>query len=152
MELARLNRADVLRVADNMREWDRKEIYATLWTDDAAEFTEYVMATAGEFSWVGGLDGVPIACFGARNSWPGVWTAWMFATDDLPKIGLGLSRFVRNNIIPTLRKSGSHRMHAYSMEGHVDAHNWLRLLGADIECTHHGFGRGGEDFHVFVLR
>ncbi|CUW38786.1 protein of unknown function [Magnetospirillum sp. XM-1] len=151
MNLAELNYADVLRVAANMREWDKKEIYATMWSDDPMDLAEKTMVTAGAFSWIAGTDR-PIACFGAVNPWPGVWTAWMFATDELPKVGLGLSRFVRNNIIPTLRKSGSHRIHAYSMVGHTDAHDWLHLLGAEIETTHRGFGRNGEDFHVFVVR
>lgn len=150
MKLARLNFPDVHYVAANMRDWDRREIFATRWVDDPSDFAKEVLSY-GEFGWVAGGDS-PIACFGARALWPGVWIAWMFATDDLPKIGLSLSRFVRNNIIPTLRQVGAHRIHAYSMAGHDDAHRWLRFLGAEIEAEHRAFGRNGEDFLVFAMR
>src|SRR3546814_3299048 len=62
-----------LYVAERMREWDRREIFAARWNDDpfplAAECQLY-----GSFTWVAHLDR-PIAFVGATPMHPGVWRA-----------------------------------------------------------------------------
>lgn len=151
MKLVDLNFPDVFHVVSNMREWDRREIFATEWLDDPADYARTV-CKYGSFAWVAG-DSEPIAVIGARAMWPGVWAPWMFATDAFPRISIGLTRFVRNNMIPSLRQTGAHRAHCLSMVGHEQAHRWLRLLGAEPEGDPLiGWGRNREDFQVFVWR
>lgn len=151
MKLVDINFPDVCYITERMREWDRREIFALLWNDDPKAFADAV-CKLGSFAWVAG-DTEPIAVVGARAVWPGVWMPFMFATEAFPRISIGLTRFVRNNMIPALRETGAHRAHCYSLVGHDQAHRWLRLLGAQPEgAPVKGFGRNKEDFQVFVWR
>lgn len=147
MRLARINHSDLLYVADNMREWDRREVFATRWDDNAAELVDVIMA-GGEFGWVAGED-LPIAAFGAVPTWQGNWQVWMFATDRWPEVALGVTRFIKKVMIPALEEAGCHRAECRSMEGHEVAHKWLESLGADKESELPNYGRNGETFYLY---
>jgi len=135
-------------VAANMRAADAREIFATSSDDD---FTRLAADAAlrGPHAWAVG-QGEPIACIGAVELWPGVWQAWMFATDRFAEIGLPLTRWTMRVMIPGLLHAGAHRAQAYSIEGHTDAHAWLERLGFMHEATHPGYGRNGETFRVYA--
>ncbi len=148
MKLARLNEADLLYVADNMREWDRREIFANRWDDDPAPLVSGLLA-GGEFGWVAGDGGLPIAAFGAVPTWAGNWQVWMFATDEWPKVALGVTRFIKKVMIPALEEVGCHRAECRSMEGHAVAHRWLEALGAHKESELPHYGRDGETFYLY---
>src|SRR3546814_4186685 len=98
-----------LYVAERMREWDRREIFAARWNDDpfplAAECQLY-----GSFTWVAHLDR-PIAFVGATPMHPGVWSVLLFATDEFHKIRLSLTKHVKRVMIPADRKSTRHSSH-----------------------------------------
>lgn len=147
MKLASLSQPALAFIARNMRAEDRREIMANRWGDDEAELVEQCLQ-GGAFAWVVGLD-EPIAAIGAYPLWPGVWSVWMFATDDFPRIGIRLTRWVRRVMIPALRDSGCHRAECHSIEGHRVAHRWLESLGARHEATLRCYGREGEDFRVY---
>src|SRR3546814_8852990 len=70
--------------------------------------------------------------------WPGVWSMFMFATNEISNIGLGLTKFVARRMIPGLLDQGAHRLEARSMDGHVDAQSWLETFGAAREATLYG--------------
>lgn len=139
-----------LYVAERMREWDRREIFAARWNDDpfplAAECQLY-----GSFTWIASLDR-PIAFIGAAPIHPGVWSVLMFATDEFRKIRLSLTKHVKRVMIPALVEVGAHRAECHSMEGHDEAHAWLELLGAEREGVRPRFGKNGEDFVCFSWR
>jgi hypothetical protein len=139
---------NVAHVARNMREWDRREIYATRW-DDNSESLAYEVMQTGEVRWVAGLE-EPIAAFGCAPMWPGCWSMWLFAADDFHRIGLSVTRLVTRSIVPMLWDGGAHRLECRSMEGHVDAQRWLSTIGAEREATLKGFGRDGQDFHIYT--
>ncbi len=141
---------DVLYVVQRMREADRREIYATRWANDPVAVATDVMSS-GPFGWVCGIDR-PIAAIGALSMWPGVWSVWMFATDEFRKIGLPMTRFVKNDMIPAVASTGAHRAECKSLADHFEAHAWLELLGARREYPepHRGYGRGGEDFYTYI--
>lgn len=139
-----------LFVIQRMREWDRREIFATpAFEPTDTGLLDMVMA-AGDVSWVAGRDMEPIAVFGCTELWPGVWSMWMFATPSINKVGLSVTKFVKRSIIPALQKAGAHRLQCRSMEGHEEAQRWLATLGASREGTERGLGTQGEDFHVFT--
>lgn len=149
-----LERADarpelVRHVAGNMREWDRREIFSTRLDDDVDAFAVDVLA-AGPVSWVAGLPDEPIAVFGCAPMWPGVWSMWLFATDNFGQIGISVTRLIVRSIVPMLFEGGAHRLEARSMEGHTDAQRWLKLIGARREATLKGYGRDGSDFHTYT--
>jgi len=135
-------------VAANMRAADAREIFATRHDNDRARLAEGAAALA-PCAYVAG-EGEPIACIGATEMWPGVWQAWMFATDRFADIGLPLTRWVIRDMIPGLIRAGAHRAHCYSIEGHDRAHRWLEALGFVHEATHQGYGRNGEAFRVYA--
>jgi hypothetical protein len=142
-------RPDLLSfVAHNMRDWDRREIFATRMDDDVDALVK-AAAGCGDVSWVAG-DDEPIAAFGCAPMWPGVWSMWLMATDNFPQIGFRVTRLITRSIVPMLFAAGAHRLEARSMEGHTDAQEWLEVIGAKREATHKGFGRDGQDFHVYV--
>lgn len=149
LERAQGNADLVLQVAENMREWDRREIFATRTNDSTAELVDSVQR-CGAVSWVAGRGERPIAAFGCAPLWTGVWSMWLFATDDFPQIGISVTRLVVKSIVPMLMEAGAHRLEARSMEGHTDAQRWLEVIGAQREGTLARFGREAQDFHVYA--
>lgn len=153
MKLANPSLLDVLYVCHNLREWDRKELFATRFDNDPDRLAMDVMGW-GPFWWVAGgeVDGRDraIAVIGATLIWPGVWSVGMFATDDFPRIGLPLTRWVRRRMIPAIVQQGIHRGECRSMEGHEAAHRWLETLGAKREGELKGYGKGGETFFTYT--
>lgn len=139
----------VAHIARNLRAADARELGAQRWDMDPDSLAREVRDYYGPYKWVVERAGVPIAAVGAVAVHPGVWSAWMFATDDFHKIGLYLTRFVRQRMIPSLVRLGAHRCDARSIDGHDHAHRWLRALGAVEEARLLRYGRNGEDFIVF---
>lgn len=142
----------VHHVVTHMRRWDRREIFATRWTDEAVAFTNDIMAVPGSrgVAWV---DDEPVACIGAMPMWHGVWSPWCFGTDRFPEAALLLTRHAKRVIIPFLRDAGAHRLEVKTLDGHEDSQAWLkRCFGCHREATHPGYGRNGETFHTYVLR
>lgn len=150
MRLSDLNEPALAYVARHMRAADRDEIFATRWGDDPNDLVQAALR-GGSFAWVASLDR-PIAALGAIPMWNGVWSVWMFATDDFRRIRFGLTRFVVRDMIPALRAGGAHRAECRSLATHTEAHRWLEMLGATREATLRGYGRAGEDFELYVWR
>lgn len=144
-------------VALRMRDRDLAEVTATgyertraQWADRIAmllEFHEGPMVLRGASH-----QGRPVSVFGALECWPGVWSAWMVATDEWPKVALQTTRIVLRDALPAVWAHGAHRIEARSVAGYDAAHRWLKTLGAQHECTLQGFGREGQDFEVFAWR
>jgi hypothetical protein len=140
----------VLPVAQNMREWDRREIFATRFDNDPAALAANALQL-GPIAWVSGLGDTPIAAFGCAQMWPGMFSMWLFATDDFGRIGISMTKLIVRSIVPMLFEAGAHRLEARSMEGHDDAQRWLEVIGAKREGGPlKSFGRNGEDFHTYT--
>lgn len=149
MRIAEINQPDLLYIADNMRDVDKNEVYATRWDDNPEGLVDSIMS-GGSFGWVAGSeDGIPIAAFGAIPTWDGVWQVWMFATDRWNEVALGVTRFIKRVMIPAIIESGWHRAECRSIEGHPTAHRWLEALGASHEHTLHFFGKRGDSFRLY---
>jgi hypothetical protein len=148
MELSRLNPNDLYTIAENMREWDKREIYATRWTDCPHDLARDAM-TSYEFGWVASYNDRPVCAIGAIAIHPGVWSVWMFATDEFDKIKYSLTKFAARKLKPVLQDVG-HRVECRSMEGHTDAQKWLEFLGMTRESSIPKYGRNGETFHLYA--
>lgn len=140
---------DVRFVARNMREWDRKEIFALRWDDEPDGVAADVLRVPG-FSWVAYHDDTPAAVIGAMPMWPGVWSLFAFGTEAFPHVALTLTKHVKRFMIPALIQGGAHRGQCHSIEGHTDAHRWLESMGGKTEPMIRGFGRNRENFIPFV--
>jgi hypothetical protein len=153
MMLTELDLLSALYVMRNLRPADVRELEATRYGDldrDALAYEITKVWTLNGHGWAAYGDGQPVALFGAAQPWPGVFSAFMLATDDFPRIALPVTKFVRRIFIPFLRQHG-HRVEARSIEGHDEAHRWLRVLGATEECRMKAFAKDGADFLVFTL-
>lgn len=151
MRLVEPNLMDIAYICRNMREWDAKEVFSTRFDDDPDQFAMQVMNWT--LTWVVWGKERPVAVLGAWECWPGRWAAGMFATDEFEQVGLGLTRWVKKRMIPTIRELGLRRAEAKSIDGHVVAHRWLEALGARREgAPHENFGKNGETFHTYVWR
>jgi hypothetical protein len=141
---------DILYIAHNMREWDRREIFATRWDDDPNILAMDTMRW-GSLTHVAWNDRRPVAVIGAIEAWPTVWSVWMYGTDEFPSVGLGMTRFVRDRLIPEIIRRGARRGECKSIDGHDQAHRWLESLGAKREGEPLlNYGKRGETFHTYV--
>lgn len=139
----------VEHIVRNLRAADARELGAQRWDMVPEKLVREVCELYGPYKWVCERAGEPIVAIGAVEVHAGVWSAWMFATDNFPSVGFFLTRFVRQSMIPSLIKIGAHRCDARSIDGHDHAHRWLRALGAVEEARLLRYGRGGEDFIIF---
>ena len=151
MILSHCSHDAVLYVARNMRERDKEEIYGLRFEENPFHVVNDVMARSN-FSWVAWLDDKPQAVFGGGEVRPGVWSMFAFATDEFPRLALGLTRFATKTVIPTLfGELGAHRLQCESHEAHADAHRWLELLGAGQEAVLRGYGKDGSNYLLFAI-
>jgi len=145
------------RVVGTMRQRDKDEIYATTWTNSSVKFTERMMALSlgmgggGAYARIIVHEGEPVCAVGAIEARPGVWSAFMFASDNFHKVQLFVTKYVRQRIMPYVVEQGAHRVECQSKADYLEAHEWLRRsLGAEGESILKGYGKNGEDFVTFV--
>lgn len=151
MNLSHCSHETVLHVVRNMRERDKEEIYNLRFDDNPFVIMNDVMGRR-DFAWVAWLDGKPAAVFGGAPLHPGVWSMFAFATDEFPRLALGLTRFAKKTVIPMLLgEMGAHRLQCETHEKHASAHHWLKLLGAGCESVKKGYGRDGADYFVYTI-
>ncbi|WPZ36704.1 hypothetical protein T8K17_11215 [Thalassobaculum sp. OXR-137] len=150
MKLVEFSPDRVRHIARNMRADDRAEVHATRWDDDDDRLAAEVCAYPTKLRWVACHGDEPVAVIGAVNMWPGNFSVFMFATDNIQHIGLSLTRFAKYRMIPTLLDMGGWRGEARSAAFHTEAHRWLEALGARRESTLANYGKNGEDFYNYV--
>jgi hypothetical protein len=138
-------------VIDHLRECDIEELFATRFDDPTPAgretFYREVMLLA-DHMFVFGRER-PIAVAGANHVWPGCYSVYAFATDEFPRVALAVTRFIKRNLIPLLLHQGARRAQCASHERHLDAHRWLKHLGATAEGVYDNFGKDGSAFVVF---
>jgi hypothetical protein len=136
-----------------MRERDFVEFAATSNATTREEMADLMVARYGGRDDVicGFCNGEPTTMGAAVEVWPGVISVLFFATDNFPRISIGLTCFLQRELVPRLLEAGVHRIQAVSMQGHDDAHRWLQVLGLKQEAVFPGFGKNGEDFVQFAM-
>lgn len=151
MKLSHISEDGFHHIVRNMREWDRREVYAVSWATDPQTLGDQMFANLGSFAFMASADdGEPVAAIGALNAWPGLWTPWAIGTDRFPLIARQLTRFVRNDMIPLMRDLGFRRAECFSMVGHAESHKWLAACGGTPEYTAKSYGKNGEDFVLYA--
>lgn len=146
------SRADVLAVARSLRPADLAELVAANHGYEADAIPELMADRYGDTdvalgAWLGDT---PVAIGAVVPIGAEVAQIGMFATNDFPKIALGMTRFVRNRLLPLYEARGFRRIECASVEGYDEAHRWIETLGLQRADTLAGFGAGGEDFIRFV--
>jgi hypothetical protein len=150
MKLVKPDLMNIAWLCRNLRDADRREAFACRFDPNPDKLAVWAYETWGAFSFmVLDNDNVPAAFIGATELWPGVSSAWMLTTDRFDSVGVALTRWVRRVMIPAIVEGGCRRLEANSIEGHDVAHRWLEHLGAVREGTKAGYGKNGEDFHIY---
>lgn len=152
MRIENATPAAVYGVATRMREHDRLELAAVLPFDHVPDIALHLANTYGERDDVKvvwrGDDAV--AVIGALMTRPNSLALLMFATDDISKVGLPITRWLKREYLPRMRHAGVHRVEAASILGYPDMHRWLRSLGLKREALMLRFGKRGEDFLLYA--
>ncbi len=142
---------NVRRVAERMRDSDFREFSALSYTRNRQEMTDGLVEAYGKHP--GGicayLDDDPVAVGAMVEARPNVITLMFFATNDMSKIALPLTRFITKNLFEKYRNNGVHRIECVSIEGYDEAHRWIKMLGLHLEAVFPSFGREGEAFMQF---
>lgn len=150
MNVWRQTPQNVSHVVVNMRERDRLGNFALRWNDSVVDVVSDCLSS--DFGWTVGVDQTPVACIGAVPVRPGVWAMYMFGTDRFGDVAKDLTRFVRRVMMPAMIAAGAHRAECAILDGHEAACRWSEFLGGEHEATLRGYGRGGEDYRLYVWR
>jgi hypothetical protein len=143
----------VRMVAENMRIRDREEFMAVSQCRTHDQLVDGLVSRFGLHddvivaNWQNG----PVAVGGLIHHRPRVGTLLFFATDDLPKIGSDLTRFIRQRLFPCYLRAGTHRIECASLAGYDEVHRWLGVLGLEKEADMRKYGRDGQDFVQFSM-
>lgn len=142
---------NVRHVAERMRESDYREFSALSHASSRQELTDVLVEAYGNHP--GGvcayLGDEPIAVGAMVEGRPNVITLMFFATDDMHKIALPLTRFITKNLFEKYRAEGVHRIECVSIDGYEEAHRWIKTLGLHLEAVFPSFGKNGEPCHQF---
>lgn len=136
----------------NMRQRDKDEIYALRPHDNplqlAMEAHHQIKNTGrGRIAW---WKGKPAACLAFTEDWPGVWSVWMFGTDDFKNVAIDLLRAARKEAVDILKVCAGHRIHCDARSDYKEAHKLIRAAGGREEVTFPAYGKNGEDYTRFV--
>jgi len=137
-------------IAHRLRPEDARECFATALPDADVLARETIRAMTFGVGRVAWADGLPVAVIGAMPLWGGVWQGFAFGTDEWPQVARDLTRYARRVLGPALLDAGARRLEVRTIEGHAEAHAWLRVLGAEHEGTHPQYGANGETFFTFA--
>jgi len=133
-----------------MRQSDRDEIFGLQWHDNPLLLaSEVVQAASFGHAAISQHKGIPTGIIGCSPIRPGVWTIFAFGTDDWRHSVLELGRYGRNVIREFIKDRNGHRAECASRFDHVEAHRWLRLLGAECDGVLPGYGKDGADYLMF---
>ncbi len=144
--------SDILDVARNMRESDLREFSAMLPVDGREPVAQEVLRrhAAYDDTICASLAGIPVAIGAVRVFRPNVATLFFLATGQFRQIAMPLTRFIRQRLFPEIRAAGVHRIECVSIDGHEQAHRWIKILGLRHEAVCKGYGKNGETFHQFA--
>lgn len=137
-------------IVKNLRDRDRDEIYALRWNDDEAALVHDISALAGDLWRMWMVDGEPVAVAGVCPMRPGVAVGGAFGTDRWPRVVRSITKFGVGFINPVLKSNNYHRLEVYVLAENTDSRAWIELMGGKLEAVLHGYGRGREDFLLYV--
>ena len=150
--LSEEHRADVLTVCQNLREQDKTEIFAVRFDSEPEDLAETTMNMIGSAWMVYDDDRSPVAVMGIHPVSPGVWGAFAFANNQFHRVAIGLTRFIRKGILPSLLATGAKQVQAMVWTEYHQARKWLAGFGAREVAVIPNFGKNGEDFALTVWR
>jgi hypothetical protein len=146
------NREDIAYIVRNMRDRDRREIFALRWDDDEDALIDQLHASAGAMWRLWFYQGEPVAMNGVLPLRKGVVCANAFGTDKWRHIVRPMIHWSVNWVIPCLKVAGWHRGEAYALAANADGRKFIELLGGKLEAYLYHYGREREDFVLYHWR
>lgn len=146
---------DLCFVAANLRNEDRREIFATARLESATEAAMLSWLSSGpDWCWTVWLGDQPHAAFGisaVSHFQPHMRTAWAWGSSRFKRCVPTITRFVRSEWPSRLLGDGVTRVEVRSLKGHDLAHKWLSGLRARKECDLPEYGVNGETFELWAF-
>lgn len=151
MRLCDPTRNGIEFIACNMRAIDALEVYGLLPFNNPFLLAKHTidLVNGGGFGVMACIGERPAAVLGFTELTPRVLTAWAFGTDEFRIVSMQLTKFVMRSLRPALLASPAHRLQADSRFDHVEAHEWLKVLGFREEGMIHRLGKDGADYIRF---
>lgn len=138
----------------NMREVDRVEVFGMLHHNSPLQLAyeyAYVIRNKGRSRIAWSERTKKPAGFAAfTEDWPGMWSVWMFGTDDFKDSAVELLRWFRKEANDILSVCQGRRLQCDSRFDHEEAHKMLKAFGAVEESRLRGYGKDGSDYIRFV--
>jgi hypothetical protein len=149
VEFLRPTKEDLCVIADNMREADRNEIWASHRSLPLAAITRG--SKNSELCAVARIEGVPCAIVGMVSSdiLTGAGVPWMLGTDHLMKHQSALLR--ESPAIINDMLSVCERLYNYVHIGNKASIRWLKWLGFEMQPAE-PYGISGDLFYKFEMR
>lgn len=149
------NVRDLCFVAANLREQDRREIFATAVLASATEAAMLSWYSAGpDWCWTASLSGQPTVAFGVSflsPYQPHMRSAWLWGGNKTKQCIPAITRFCRTEWPQRLLADGVTRVEVRSLKGHDLAHRWLKALPARFEAEMPEYGVNGETFELWAF-
>lgn len=146
---------DLCFIAANLRDEDRREIFASAVLASATEAAMLSWYSSGpDWSWTAWLDDQPQAAFGISfisPLQPHMRSAWAWGTDSFKRCAPAITRFCKQEWPHRLIPEGVTRVEIRSLKGHDIAHRWLAALPARYEADLINFGVNGETFQQWAF-
>lgn len=145
---------DVCFVAANLRDEDKREVFATARLESGTEAGFLSFLSSPDWCWTAWLDGQPVAAFGVGMGnpvhQPHIRHAWAYGTSRFKRVTPAITRFCLKHWPKRLISEGVTRVEIRSIAGHDLAHKWLTGLRARHEACLTGYGVNGETFTLWA--
>lgn len=142
------SKSDLRHVIDNLRKDDLRELSATTYVFDPPAYTDKIW-NAGVFQVFYAKD-EPAGVCGWVPLWPGVVSLFAFGTDRWPEVAIGVTKYIRRFMMPTLAATRVHRAQALALADREDVDFFLRSFDPTLVTEFPKFGGSGEDFRLYT--
>ena len=101
-------------------------------------------------TYVGEVDGVPVALWGTQIIWKGVVHVWTLITDDARGHGLSLTKTIKRMLDEFCIANNIVRCESVVKSDIEENIRWLKTLGFEYEATQKHASPQGGDLDIFV--
>lgn len=145
---------DICFVAANLRDQDRREIFATANLHSGTQAGAVSYLSSPDWCWTAWLDGQPVGAFGislgSPEYQPHLRYAWAYGANKFKRVVPAITRFCINEWPERLIAEGATRVEVRSLADHDLAHKWLSSIKARKEAVMPNYGVNGEAFELWA--
>lgn len=156
VEIREATLRDCCFIGANLREHDRREVFATARLESGTQAGAMSFLTSPGFCWTAWLDNQPVAAFGISQGnpqyQPHLRYGWAFGTERFKRAAPAITRFCIREWPRRLIAEGVTRVEIRSIADHDIAHRWLAGIRAHHEADMPNYGVNGETFQLWSWR